>query len=76
MLRVEVLTRRWTWRQAAGTQTQPETPAVFFNLVGLPPITDDQVRAAMSDIKDLMREHTGGQVNESVVLSVERPSFG
>jgi DNA/RNA-binding domain of Phe-tRNA-synthetase-like protein len=71
----DVLTRRWTWRQAAGTQTLPETSAVFFNIDGLPPISDDDVRAAMADIARLASEYTGATVAVSTVLSMDRPAL-
>lgn len=70
----EVLTRRWTWRQAAGTQTLPQTSSVFFNIDGLQCITDDEVRAAMGDIEALVRQHTGGRIALSTVLKVEQPA--
>jgi DNA/RNA-binding domain of Phe-tRNA-synthetase-like protein len=69
----QVLTRRWTWRQAAATQTLPATTSVFFNLDGLPPVTPREVRAAMEDVQALVREHAGGTV-EAVLLDAQRPS--
>lgn len=70
-----VLTRRWTWRQAAGTQTLPQTSAVFFNVDGLPPVTDDAVRAAMQEIEHLTLQHTGGRVALSAILTADNPIF-
>ena len=64
-----VLTRSWTWRQAAGTQTLPGTSAVFYNVDALPPVTDDDLRAAMRDIGNLAAAHTGGRVALETVLS-------
>lgn len=71
----DVLTRRWTWRQAAGTQTLAKTTDVFFNVDGLPPVGDDLVRAAMDDVVRLVVAHTGGSVVSSAVLSVDSPSM-
>lgn len=68
----EVLTRRWTWRQAAGTQTLPETSDVFFNVDGLSPCTRAEVEAAMADVAALVREHAGGEIR-SVVLDAQTP---
>ncbi|WP_374668686.1 B3/4 domain-containing protein [Ramlibacter sp.] len=68
----EVLTRRWTWRQAAGTQTLPETSDVFFNVDGLAPCTRAEVEAAMADVEALVRAHAGGEIT-SVVLDAGRP---
>lgn len=71
----EVLTRRWTWRQAAGTQTLPATTDVFFNVDGLPPIHEDDVQAAMRDIEDLVVRMTGGRIVASSVLSAHHPAL-
>jgi DNA/RNA-binding domain of Phe-tRNA-synthetase-like protein len=69
-----ILTRRWTWRQAAGTQTLPVTTDVFFNVDGLPPITRGDVESAMRDIEQLVRDHTGGRIVFSTVLTAEQPT--
>jgi DNA/RNA-binding domain of Phe-tRNA-synthetase-like protein len=68
----DVLTRRWTWRQAAGTQTLPDSSDVFFNVDGLPPTTGDEVLRAMRDIGQLAAEFTGGVVALSAVLTVDQ----
>jgi len=68
-----VLTRRWTWRQAAGTQTLGDTTAVFFNLDGLPPVTAQDVTTATDDVLRLVREHCGGTLR-AVLLEAGRPS--
>ncbi len=70
-----VLTRRWTWRQAASTQTLPETTQVFFNIDGLPPTPREAVLAAMDDVRALVREHTGGEVVAAQLLSAEQPAM-
>jgi DNA/RNA-binding domain of Phe-tRNA-synthetase-like protein len=70
----EILTRRWTWRQAASTQTLRESRAVFFNVDALPPITRALVQSAMNDIEALVREHTGGRIVLSATLSAEQPT--
>lgn len=69
----EVLTRRWTWRQAAGTQTLAATRDVFFNVDSLPPCRRADVEAAMADVQALVREHAGGKTT-AVVLDAARPS--
>lgn len=70
-----VLTRRWTWRQAASTQTLPETERVFFNIDGLPPTPREDVLAAMHAVQALVREHTGGEVVAAQLLSAEQPAM-
>ena len=71
----EVLTRRWTWRQAAGTQTGAQTSAVFFNVDALPPVSDDELREAMRDIERLVAAHAGGRIALAAVLSAEQPTM-
>ena len=71
----EVLTRRWTWRQAAGTQTLHDTTRVFFNIDGLPPTTPGEVQAAMQDCIHLIRECCGGKLVLADVLHAANPSI-
>jgi DNA/RNA-binding domain of Phe-tRNA-synthetase-like protein len=69
----QVLTRRWTWRQALGTQTELATCAVLFNVDALPPAQPSEVTAAMKDICDLVNTHCGGEVR-CVVVDQLHPS--
>ncbi|MEI7444532.1 MAG: phenylalanine--tRNA ligase beta subunit-related protein [Burkholderiales bacterium] len=70
-----VLTRRWTWRQAAGTQILPTTTRCFVNVDGLPPATADEVDAAMREVATLVAERVGGRVVRAEVLSAVCPSM-
>lgn len=70
----QVLTRRWTWRQAANTQTLPDTQGVFFNIDGLPPTTRDTVQAATAQVAQLVQTHCGGEVL-AVLLDADNPGF-
>ncbi len=70
-----VLTRRWTWRQSAGTRTQTTTQRVFFDIDGLPPVTPSQVGDAMRQVEILVREHCGGRLRASAVLTREAPAL-
>ena len=70
-----VLTRRWTWRQAAGTQILPSTTRCFVNVDGLPPVSADDVDAAMREVVALVAERCGGRVVRSAVLSARRPTM-
>jgi DNA/RNA-binding domain of Phe-tRNA-synthetase-like protein len=69
-----VLTRRWTWRQAALTLTLPETTAVCFNIDALQGLADDAVTAAARDLSDLVRKYCGGQT-QSMVLNAANPDW-
>ena len=68
----QVLTRRWTWRQANHTLTLPETTAIVFNLDGLPPVGLEQVRQAADEAAELVMRFCGGSCRFEV-LSEENP---
>lgn len=70
-----VLTRRWTWRQAANTQTLPGATRVFYNVDGLPPATKNVVSDAMQEIVRVVNEHCGGTVVATALLTQDRPSL-
>ena len=72
----EILTRRWTWRQAAGTQTLPDTRQVLVNIDGLPPASEDEVRAAMQAVTELAQRYCGAHVRAAQVLSAQQPVLG
>ncbi|MBX3658112.1 MAG: hypothetical protein KF740_06730 [Ramlibacter sp.] len=69
-----VLTRRWTWRQAASTQTGMDTRGVFFNIDGLPPTPRADVQAAAAEAAALVQAHCGGEVL-CVLLDADNPGF-
>lgn len=71
----DVLTRRWTWRQAVITRTLPQTTRVFVNVDALPPAGREALDAAMHELADAVGSHCGGRVVARAVLSTERPSF-
>lgn len=71
----EVLTRRWCWRQAAGTQTLPETTYVFFNVDGLSPVRFDDIVAAMQDIEEIVMLHFGKAPIYSGILNQANAEF-
>jgi DNA/RNA-binding domain of Phe-tRNA-synthetase-like protein len=57
----EVLTRRWTWRQANHTLTLPETRAIEFNVDGLPPVTSGEIEAACGELAEMLLRFCGGR---------------
>ncbi|MCU0235721.1 MAG: phenylalanine--tRNA ligase beta subunit-related protein [Acidobacteria bacterium] len=63
----KVLTRRWIWRQAKHTLTLPGTGAIEFNIDGLPPVADAQVRAAGHDLMDLVARFCGGRTRFEIL---------
>jgi DNA/RNA-binding domain of Phe-tRNA-synthetase-like protein len=72
---VEVLTRRWTWRQSVNTRTLPESRRVFFNVDGLAPASEQDVRAALNGVESLVRESCGGDRIYTGILSAASPRF-
>lgn len=70
-----VLTRRWTWRQAAGTQTNKEARTVLFNIDGLPPCTPSEVEQALQDIAAMVAQSCGGKIRFTGILDEKRPSI-
>ena len=65
----DVLTRRWTWRQAAMTRILPDTQQVFFNVDGLPPTSGERIESAMRDIEELVARFCGGELVAKSVLT-------
>ncbi|QLL10707.1 B3/B4 domain-containing protein [Pseudomonas chlororaphis] len=70
-----ILTRRWTWRQAADTRTLPETSFVFFDIDGLLPSTNAEVRAAIADLTHLVSRYCGGECVGYAILDAGNPSI-
>jgi len=68
----QVLTRRWTWRQANHTLTLPETTAIIFNLDGLPPVGLEEVERAADETAELVKRFCGGR-SRFEVLSIKNP---
>lgn len=64
-----VLTRRWTWRQAAGTLTLPESDAVFFNFDALQVIAEDALQAALGDGERLVQKYCGGRMQRALLTA-------
>lgn len=71
----EVLTRRWTWRQAAGTQTLPDTTRVFFNVDGLAPVSRQDVAAALRDVEQMVKAYCAGVAARIDILDATNPAM-
>ncbi len=65
----EVLTRRWTWRQSAGSACRPGTRLVEVNVDGLPPIGADEVAAACGEVAELIARFCGGRVRHELLTA-------
>jgi DNA/RNA-binding domain of Phe-tRNA-synthetase-like protein len=66
-----VLTRRWVWRQSNYTLTQLNTHFIEFNLDGLPPVEEIEIRKAGEDLADMVERFCGGET-KMFVLSIQK----
>ncbi len=69
-----VLTRRWTWRQANHTLTLPESHSVEINIDRLPPVELEEIHAIASQVIGLVGELCGGKLRYEI-LSASNPSM-
>ena len=69
-----VLTRRWSWRQANHTLTLPSTTAIEFNIDGLPPVSEIEVREICLETMELIEKYCGGRLRYEI-LSQENPEM-
>jgi DNA/RNA-binding domain of Phe-tRNA-synthetase-like protein len=67
-----VLTRRWSWRQANHTLTLLSTTAIEFNIDGLPPIPESEVKEICQETMDMVGRFCGGRMNFEI-LSQQNP---
>ena len=67
-----VLTRRWVWRQSNHTLTEMGTRFIEFNLDGLPPVDETEIRRAGDDLTDLVKCFCGGRT-EMFILTKDNP---
>ncbi len=63
----QVLTRRWTWRQATHTLIEPESRAIEFNVDGLPPVPTAEVEEACKEIMGLIQTYCGGTLRYEIL---------
>jgi DNA/RNA-binding domain of Phe-tRNA-synthetase-like protein len=71
----EILTRRWTWRQSLNTRMQVATTQAFFNLDALEVSADDQLAAAIAEVKLLVERLCGGRLVHEWQLSAGNAEF-
>ena len=65
----EVLTRRWSWRQANVSMTLPETTAIEYNVDGLPPVTEAEVAGICRELALMIELHCGGRTRMGILAS-------
>lgn len=69
-----VIARRWCWRQADAVGAREDTTDVLFTLEALHPDARADVAAAVNDLRELLEQHVGGQI-ELAILGCQRPTF-
>ena len=62
-----VLTRRWSWRQANHTLTLPTTTAIEFNVDGLPPVTESEVKDICQETMAMVGRFCGGSTHYEIL---------
>jgi len=62
-----VLTRRWTWRQATHTLLTQDSTAVEFNVDGLPPVSQQDIEGACTEIAELVTAYCGGSIRTQIL---------
>lgn len=63
----DVRTRRWAWRQSNNGKITEETSFVFFPIDGFNGINDGEVRAAQTELAQLLKEHFNCEVQTGFV---------
>ena len=69
-----VLTRRWVWRQSNHTLTELTTTFIEFNLDGLPPVKENEIKETGIELADLVKQFCGGEFSQQV-LTRENPKI-
>lgn len=54
---ISALCRRWNWREAERTMLTEHTKNAILVLEGIPPITREEIGAAIAELKELAEEH-------------------
>jgi len=66
----EVLCRRWNWRECDKTKMKEETRDVVLVVEGLPPVTREELNAALDDLSQMIVEYCGGEIRTAVLDEV------
>lgn len=67
----EVLCRRWNWRECDKTKMTEETRNVVLVVEGLPPVTREELNAALDDLSQMIVEYCGGEIRTAVLDEVD-----
>jgi lysyl-tRNA synthetase class 2 len=64
---VEVLCRRWNWRECDKTKMTELTTDVVLVVEGLPPVTRDDVQGILADLALLVERYCGGDLKSAIL---------
>jgi DNA/RNA-binding domain of Phe-tRNA-synthetase-like protein len=67
--------RCWNWREAERTKITHETTDAFLAIEVLPPVTEDQLRAAVDELVGLITRHLGGEATCHIVTRARSQSL-
>ena len=59
--------RRWNWKEADRTKLTEDTKRAVLVLEALPPVTRSELQAAMAELQELVRAHTGASASTHVL---------
>lgn len=64
---IGAICRRWNWREADRTKLTPDTSNAFLVIEALPPAQIKDVENAVHELKELIEQFCGGQVETAVL---------
>lgn len=64
---ISAICRRWNWREADRTKLTPETKNAVLAIEGLPPVTAEEVAAAVEELRNLTEHYCGGKLTTAML---------
>jgi DNA/RNA-binding domain of Phe-tRNA-synthetase-like protein len=71
---IGAICRRWNWKEADRTKLNEATTNAVLVIEALPPVTYDELQAAVDELVALIRQHCGGELR-SQILTPAQPSI-
>lgn len=60
---LEVLCRRWNWRECYKTRITEDTKNAILYVEGLKPVTEEELKKILEELADLVKSFLGGETN-------------
>jgi lysyl-tRNA synthetase class 2 len=64
---IEILCRRWNWRESEKTKMTETTQDVLLVSEGLPPVTAKEIHGIVVDLGRLIQEYSGGEIDVGIL---------